>query len=188
MSLPVAEIMQIEGWAEDGFIALLKLALMQAAVGGEPLNPDYIYRQRGCTVAETPRVEVLYKNGEPYIQHQHLFLNGIDKIYDTFSGELRVRVITNRTTDQGEPDDETPALPPADPPPPAHEILLGQVRLKCQAAFARRLWENPVLALLDIREQDSNANLDDTGNTDATELIWWVMVQIKPDVWPADIM
>lgn len=167
--MTVAQILEIEGHAEDAFVNLLRPCL-PPPVNGSQVN---IFPSRTSLTSETPSLEIKVVSGEPNKDHEYIFPGNPNiQVYDTYEGELLVTVTTNRTTDETAP---------------SHRRLLGLLRSKLNyKLFARTNFESPVLFLIDCRENGTVDSVEGVDNTDVSVLSWFLMVQIQPDVWPAN--
>lgn len=162
--MTLEDILQIEGHAEDGFLGVLDGAL--------PMNRDgtkNIYRSRTSRLSNTPSIEVKFVSGEISKDHEHVFANPTNVAYDTYSGELTVKVTTNRETEKGLP---------------THAQILGRVRARLQRCKIMADWSNPVLLVVDIRELGTLDTEEGEDSIDISTLSFFCLVQIKPSVWP----
>jgi len=160
--MTLEEIFQIEGHAETAFVAILTAAVS---------NPELCYRSRTIRIQGTPALEVKVLAGEPNRDHEHIFQNEVNSAYDTYVGELQVTIKTNRSTDA-----QTPS----------HTQMLGKVRALLNRSKLMQTFESPVLLLIDCWEQGTIDSEEDADNLDLSTLSWFLMLQIKPSVWPAN--
>ena len=160
--MTIAEILQVEKHAEDGFLQWLKEVL-------PPAFERNIFVSRTTRIAETPSVEIKVINGQVLPNHEHVFQNPVNTMYDTFQAEMRTTVITNRQTDSEAP---------------SHVELLGRLRAKMQRITLVNNYVNPVVLIIDSREQGTVDSEDSENTLDISTVSWFIVLQINPSVWP----
>jgi hypothetical protein len=162
----LTELFQLERWLEEGF---RDGCISQSVI---PLEGIDISRQ--STVANSPRIELKAIVGE-LLNHQHLF-NGGPFTWDAWSGELQALVVTNRQTVIGGD---------------THYSLIGKLRA-CLMPLYRgrggnplsRWWNQPYIAITDIRAGGTEDTWSDEKNLDYTQLRYNLTFNIAPDAWP----
>ena len=151
----LAEILQTEKHAENGFVSALNSSL-----------PDGVFRSRDRRDDKTPRITLKVVQGKVGT-HQHLLTSGAI-VWDTWDGMLTTELVTNRTTEEGLP---------------THDQLLGELRARLQLHAISLTWRNPFVRLTDIREEGTDDSVEADSNLDITKINWFILYNINPQVW-----
>jgi len=97
-------LFQFENHLENAFKGILKTA-----------TPN-VYLSRSTDNSESPRLDLRASVVEG-LNHARLAIDNVRFVYDTYAGEIEIKVVTNRTTEEKSN---------------AHNILKGQVRARMQ--------------------------------------------------------
>lgn len=154
-------LFQFESHLENAFKGILQTA-----------TPN-VYLSRSTDNSESPRLDIRASVVEG-LNHAKLAVDGVRWVYDTYTGEIEVKVVTNRTTEEKSN---------------AHNILKGQVRARMQLYYVTQEWakQNSPLLIMDVREASNTTSEADEDDLDTSILTYALIFCISPNAWPTNL-
>lgn len=127
--------------------------------------------------AVSPRIEIKAVIGS-YLEHRHQFRDVVNgnvtaDAWDAYSASMEVTVITNRqdATETGD-----------------HRRLISLVRSKLLKWIVINGWNQEILVINDARPIGTSDTFVDDQDLDYTTMIYELVFNINPAVWPADLI
>ena len=154
-------LFQFESHLESAFKGILQTA-----------TPN-VYLSRSTDDAQSPRLDIRASVVEG-LNHSRLAIDGVRFVYDTYTGEIEVKVVTNRTSEEKSN---------------AHNILKGQVRARLQQYYVTQEWtkQNSPLLIMDVREASNTTSEADEDDLDTSILTYAIIFSISPNAWPTNL-
>ena len=154
-------LFQFESHLESAFKGILQTA-----------TPN-VYLSRETNTAQSPRLDIRASVVEG-LNHSRLAIDGVRFVYDTYTGEIEVKVVTNRTSEEKSN---------------AHNILKGQVRARLHQYYVTQEWtkQNSPLLIMDVREASNTTSEADEDDLDTSILTYAIIFCISPNAWPTNL-
>lgn len=154
-------LFQFENHLENAFKGILKTA-----------TPN-VYLSRSTDNSESPRLDIRASVVEG-LNHAKLAIDGVRFVYDTYAGEIEIKVVTNRTTEEKSN---------------AHNVLKGQVRARMQLYYVTQEWtkQNSPLLIMDVREASNTTSESDEDDLDTSILTYALIFCINSNAWPTNL-
>lgn len=147
---------------------------LEAAFSGilETATPN-VFLSRVTDASKSPRLDIRASVVEG-LNHAKQMIDGVRWVYDTYTGEIEVKVVTNRTSEEKSN---------------AHNVLKGQVRARMQLYWVTQEWtkQNSPLLVMDVREASNTTSERDEQDLDTSILTYALIFSINPKAWPTNL-